>query len=241
MKLRDFDVLTFDCYGTLIDWESGLYAALAPLLTRAGVSLDRDAALAAFAELEARQQAATPDMPYAELLAVVHGQLAPAWGVMASGAEDRAFGASVGDWPAFPDTPDALRTLKQHFKLVVLSNVDRASFSRSNTRLGVTFDAVHTAQDIGSYKPDPRNFRYLLDRLADDGVSSDRVLHVAQSLFHDHVPANAIGLASVWIDRRAGSSGWGATSAPPEGVRYDFRFETLGALAAGHQAELRAG
>ena len=241
MRLRDFDALTFDCYGTLIDWESGLYTALAPLLARAGITLTRDAVLATFAEREASQQAATPDMQYAALLGEVHGQLARIWGVAASDEENRRFGASVADWPAFPDTREALRALKPHFRLVILSNVDRESFSRSNERLGVTFDAIHTAQDIGSYKPDPRNFRYLLDRLAEDGVDPRRVLHVAQSLFHDHAPANAVGLASAWIDRRAGASGWGATSAPPPNVRYDVRFESLGALVAAHRAEIEAG
>ncbi len=281
VRLRDFDVLTFDCYGTLIDWESGLYAALGPLLARANVAggrvpganvpgasvpgasvpganvpganipgagvpasdapTERDAALAIFAEREASQQAATPDMPYAALLAEVHGQLARAWGMAVSDEENQRFGASVRDWPAFPDTVAALQALKRHFRLVILSNVDRESFRGSNQRLGVTFDAIHTAQDIGSYKPDPRNFRYLLDRLKDDGVAPDRVLHVAQSLFHDHAPANAVGLASAWIDRRAGSPGWGATSAPPAGVSYDLRFDSLGALVAAHRAELAAG
>ncbi len=241
MRLCDFDVLTFDCYGTLIDWESGLYAALGPLLVRAEVTAARDAVLATFAEREASQQAATPDMPYAALLTEVHGQLARHWGVAVSDEESRRFGASVGDWPAFPDTVAALQTLKRHFRLVILSNVDRDSFRGSNQRLGVTFDAIHTAQDIGSYKPDPRNFRYLLDRLAEDGVAPGRVLHVAQSLFHDHAPANAVGLASAWIDRRGGSTGWGATSAPPAGVRYDMRFDSLGALVAAHQAELASG
>jgi 2-haloalkanoic acid dehalogenase type II len=236
MRLHDFQVLSFDCYGTLIDWETGLYDALAPLRARAGVTLSRDAALEAFARLEARQQALTPSMPYADLLAEVHRQLAAAWGVTPAAEENAAFGASVGDWPAFPDTPDALRYLKQHFRLVILSNVDRHSFTASNRRLGVEFDAIHTAQDIGSYKPDPRNFTYLLDRLAEDGFAKSRVLHVAQSLFHDHVPANAIGLASAWIDRRHAAGGWGATVPVAGDVRYDFRFPSLETLAEAHRA-----
>ncbi|MGE0224579.1 MAG: haloacid dehalogenase type II [Acetobacteraceae bacterium] len=241
MRLRDFDALTFDCYGTLIDWETGLWSALQPLLTRAGLRIERDAALAVFAEHEARQQAATPDMPYAALLAVVHGQLADAWGVTPSADENRRFGESIGEWPPFPDTVEALRYLGRHYRLVILSNVDRASFSVTQTRLGVTFNAVYTAQDIGFYKPDLRNFHYLLDRLADQGIGKDRVLHVAQSLFHDHAPANAIGLPSAWIDRRDGAPGSGATSAPPDNVRYDFRFPTLGDFAAAHRAETGGG
>ncbi|MDR3530550.1 MAG: haloacid dehalogenase type II [Rhodopila sp.] len=236
MKLSDFDVLTFDCYGTLIDWESGLYAALAPLLARAGGGLSRDEVLEAFARHESRQQALTPAMAYSDLLAEVHGHLAAEWGVARDPAEDARFGGSIGDWPAFPDTTEALRYLKQHFRLVILSNVDRASFQATNQRLGVTFDAIYTAQDIGSYKPDPRNFAYLLDRLRAQGVAREKVLHVAQSLFHDHAPANAVGLASAWIDRRHDAGGWGATAPVSADVRYDFRFTSLGALAEAHRA-----
>ena len=226
--------LTFDCYGTLIDWEQGILTALRPLLSRGGPR-DDEAALRDFAECESRQQAATPSMLYAELLTTVHGTLASHWGVAADAAEDARFGASIGDWPAFPDTVEALSYLKQHFQLVILSNVDRNSFQASNARLGVTFDAIYTAQDIGSYKPDTRNFVYLLERLADRGVRRDQILHVAQSLFHDHAPANAMGLRSVWIDRRANAGGWGATAAPPTDVRYDARFTSLKALSAAHR------
>lgn len=236
MKLSGFQVLTFDCYGTLIDWESGLYAALEPLLSRAGVALTRDQVLAAFAIREVAQQALTPEMTYSALLTAVHGQLATEWGVAPDLAEDARFGNAIGDWPAFPDTADALRYLKQHFRLVILSNVDRTSFAASNQRLGVTFDAIYTAQDIGAYKPDARNFTYLLDRLQEQGFAGRQVLHVAQSLFHDHVPANAIGLASAWIDRRHNAGGWGATAPVSTDVRYDFRFTSLAALAEAHRA-----
>jgi 2-haloacid dehalogenase len=255
MKLSDFDALSFDCYGTLIDWESGIYTALAPLLSRAGVAgtgggvsragmglsrgeveLSRDAVLEAFGRLEARQQETTPGMIYPGILAEVHGRLAVEWDVARDVAEDAAFGASIGDWPAFPDTVEALRYLKQHFRLVILSNVDRASFQATGQRLGVAFDAVYTAQDIGSYKPDRRNFGYLVDRMSEQGVPKEKLLHVAQSLFHDHVPAQAIGLASAWIDRRHDSGGWGATAPVSPDVRYDFRFISLGALAEAHRA-----
>lgn len=231
MNLAGFRVLTFDCYGTLIDWESGIATALRPLTARANVTLNDEALLGAFAAEETAQQAATPDLAYASLLGLVHGRLARRWGVAEDAAENNRFGASIGDWPAFPDTAGALRALQTRYKLVILSNVDRASFQASNARLGVTFDAIHTAQDIGSYKPDPRNFVYLLDRLAEGGFQKSDVLHVAQSLFHDHAPANAIGLASAWIDRRHGKTGWGATAPPPPGVQYDFRFRTLGEFA----------
>ncbi len=232
MKITDFKVLSFDCYGTLVDWETGILTALRPLVSRSGVILDSDALLAEFAAHESAQQAATPDMPYAELLTRVHARLAGVWGVADDPVETARFGASVGDWPAFPDTVAALGMLQKRYRLVILSNVDRASFRATQPRLGVSFDAIYTAQDIGSYKPDPRNFAYLIERLADDGFQKSDLLHVAQSLFHDHAPANAIGIASAWIDRRHGAAGWGATVPPPPGVRYDFRFDSLAEFAA---------
>jgi 2-haloalkanoic acid dehalogenase type II len=237
MRLSDFRVLTFDCYGTLIDWETGLHTALQPLLARAGRDLPREAVLQRFAVLESRAEAATPRLRYAELLAVVHAALAQQLGVAPDAAEAATFGASVGSWPAFPDTAPALQYLKRHYRLVILSNVDRTSFAATLPRLGVAFDAVFTAEEIGSYKPDPRNFAYLLAKLAATGVAPGEILHTAQSLFHDHAPANAAGLASAWIDRRGDAAGWGATATPPADVRYDFRFPSLAALVAAHQAE----
>jgi 2-haloalkanoic acid dehalogenase type II len=234
MRLTDVRVLTFDCYGTLIDWERGIAAALAPLTARAGVA--PDAALEAFGRIEAEQEAATPALRYSDLLAEVHRRLAAGWGVAATEEEHRAFGASVPDWPAFPDSAAALGYLKRHCRLVILSNVDRTSFAGSNRRLGVEFDAIHTAEDIGSYKPDPRNFAYLLARLAEMGHGPAEVLHVAQSLFHDHVPAKRAGLATCWIDRRHDRAGWGATPPPAGEAPYDLRFTSLAALAEAHRA-----
>ena len=241
MKLSDFRVLTFDCYGTLIDWESGIYTALQPLLQKAvqntGQTMSRDAALETFAQHESAQEAETPAMIYSDLLATVHRRLAHAWSLTIDDADHARFGASVPDWPAFPDSSEALAYLKQHYQLIILSNVDRESFKGSNRRLGVKFDAVYTAQDVGSYKPDPKNFEYLLEHTAQRGIAKAEILHTAQSLFHDHAPAKRFGLASAWIDRRADQQGWGATMAPPEGASYDFRFPTLAAMAAAHAAE----
>jgi 2-haloacid dehalogenase len=239
MKLTDFRVLTFDCYGTLIDWESGLYAALQPLLTKGAVAFGRDAVLEQFALREAAQEAATPGMIYSDLLAKVHRQLATAWDISMTEDDHRRFGNSVPDWPQFPDSAEALQYLKQHYKLVILSNVDRKSFQASNQRLAVEFYAIYTAQDVGSYKPDPANFRYMLSHLAALGHGKDAILHTAQSLFHDHSPAKRSGLATAWIDRRHDRDGWGATRPPPEDAVYDFRFTSLAEMAAAHQAELR--
>lgn len=237
-KLTDFKVLTFDCYGTLIDWESGLIEALRPLLNKTGREMPRDVVLEAFARHESAQEHETPSLRYSELLAAVHARLAREWGVATRAEEDQRFGSSVPDWPAFPDSPEALRYLKRFYKLVILSNVDRRSFAGSNARLGVEFDAVYTAEEIGSYKPDRRNFDYLIGRLGEQGIAKADILHTAQSLFHDHVPANQVGLASTWIDRRHGQSGGGATVTPAEMPRVDFRFTSLAEMADAHRGEL---
>jgi 2-haloalkanoic acid dehalogenase type II len=237
MRLSDFSVLTFDCYGTLIDWESGISAALEPWLRGHGVSATQAEILAAFAAAEAPQQEATPGMLYSELLARVHGAVAERFGIAPDRAAAAAFGCSIEHWPAFPDSPEALAYLKRHYRLVILSNVDRASFAHSERRLGVAFDAVYTAEDIGSYKPDPRNFEYMLARLAEQGIGRGQILHTAQSLYHDHIPAKRFGLATCWIDRRAGRSGHGATRPPDVDVRPDFRFATLGEMADAHRTE----
>ncbi len=242
MKLTDFKVLTFDCYGTLIDWESGIYQALGPLLELHPAPPSREEALVAFAERESAQQAATPDLPYPALLALVHAQLAKDWGIEAEAGLHRRFGTSVPDWPAFPDSAESLKALKRHFKLVILSNVDNLSFAASNRRLEVAFDAVYTAQDIGSYKPDPRNFDYLIEHLRDDlGLAPGDVLHTAQSLFHDHEPAQRAGLVRAWIDRRRDDEGWGATMPPGERPSVDFHFGSMAELVEAHRAALAAG
>jgi 2-haloalkanoic acid dehalogenase type II len=237
MPLSDYKVLTFDCYGTLIDWESGIVAALAPWLAAHGVEAGRDSILAAFAAAEAPQQQATPGMLYRDLLALVHGAIARRFDLAPDPEAARAFGASVEQWPAFADSAAALRYLAQHYQLVILSNVDRASFAHSNKKLGVAFDLICTAEEIGSYKPDPRNFAWLLARLGERGIARQQILHTAESLFHDHVPAKRCGLATCWIDRRAGKDGFGATHPPEAEVRPDFRFASLAAMAEAHRAE----
>ncbi len=239
LRLSDFRVLSFDCYGTLIDWETGILGALAPLAAKCAPAPSAEELLALYARLESAQEAETPDLIYRELLARVHARMAAELGVTASAAENAAFGASIGEWPAFPDSPQALAYLKRHFKLVILSNVDRDSFRASNARLGVEFDAILTAQDIGSYKPDPRNFAALIAKVAELGHAKGELLHVAQSLYHDHVPAKQAGLKTVWIDRRGGKNG-GATLAPKEAVQPDARFASLADFAQAHKAEATA-
>jgi len=230
-SLNDFEALSFDCYGTLIDWETGLVEALAPLLARAPTPPTRDEVLEAYALAESEAEEKYPAEPYPQILSRVWLDLASQWNVADDPVLRQAFAGSVGDWPAFPDTAEALERLKRRYKLIILSNVDRASFARTNRRLGVEFDRVITAQDLGSYKPDPRNFEALVTEVERMGIRREKLLHVAQSLYHDHVPAQAMGLSTAWIDRRSGKAGGGATRRPKADVRPDFVFPGLAALA----------
>jgi 2-haloalkanoic acid dehalogenase type II len=238
MKLSQFKVLTFDCYGTLIDWETGMTAALEPLVGRLRPRPSRDRILEAHARHESAQQRWTPAKRYSDLLATVHKRLAEEWGVEASWKEAQDYGRSIEDWPAFPDSAEALRYLKKHFKLAILSNVDNASFAFSNAKLETAFDAVYTAEDVGSYKPDRRNFEYMLEKLATLGIAKHEILHTAESLFHDHEPARKAGLATCWIHRRHAQGGFGATMQPKELPKPDFRFTSLAEMAEAHRREL---
>ena len=142
------------------------------------------------------------------------------------------FGASVPTWPAFPDSPAALKSLSERYKLIILSNVHREGFAASNERLGVKFDKIITAEDVGAYKPAPNHFEALGGALDELNVPRNRHLHVAQSLFHDHVPAKRHGIHSVWINRRHDRPGWGATPAPTEEFSYAMEFPSMEAFAA---------
>ena len=238
MKLTDFKALTFDCYGTLIDWETGMVDGLKPLISRLKNKPSRNQILEAHARHESSQQSWTPAKPYNELLAIVYKRLAEEWGVVASADECAVYGRSVHNWPAFPDSADALKYLKKHYKLVILSNVDNTSFAASNVRLGVDFDAIYTAEDIGSYKPADRNFDYMLAKLATLGINKSDILHTAESMFHDHGPANRHELANCWIFRRFEDEGFGATMNPGDMPTYNFRFTSMAELARAHQHEL---
>jgi len=238
MNLTDFKALTFDVYGTLIDWESGMIAGLKPLTDRVGADLSRDAILEAHAFHESTTQRHTPAKKYSELLAVVYKRLAEEWGVTVRWDECLAYGKSVQHWPAFDDSAEALRYLGEHYKLVVLSNVDNVSFAHSNAKLGTPFHIVYTAEDIGSYKPAPANFEYMLANLKRLGIEQHEILHTAESMFHDHAPANAFGLANCWIYRRHDKEGFGATMKPAEMPKYDWVFNSMAELAAAHRNEL---
>ncbi len=236
-SLRQFRTLSFDCYGTLIDWESGIWSQLQPWLTtvaprhQAVSQYDRESILAQFGALESAVEDKSPDALYPQILTEVHHQLADRLEIERDSDAAQKFAASVGEWPPFTDTAKALKRLSRRYRLVILSNIDRNSFSHSALQIGVEFDAVHTAQDIGSYKPDHRNFEYLLRRETELGIFPEQILHVAQSLYHDHVPAQASGLATCWIDRRDGQIG-GATPTPEQPVQPHWRFSSMSDFAA---------
>lgn len=228
MKLRDFRVLTFDCYGTLIDWETGILSVLRPWANGEGIAADDSTLLAAFADAESTAQAARPGALYPEILRDAHARIAASFGAPPDPAAAQALGASVGDWPAFLDSPEALTQLKRWHKLVIVSNVNRDSFAKSQKKLGVEFDAIVTAEEVGAYKPDLRMFHRALEVAASLGAAPELVLHVAQSLFHDHVPAKRLGLASVWIRRPSPRGEFGAARDPGVTVTPDW---TVGSLA----------
>jgi 2-haloacid dehalogenase len=238
VKVGDFSALSFDCYGTLIDWEAGIGAVLGPWARERGLDLDDEALLAAYSDHEARAEVDYPAELYPDILGRSFVELGRQLGIDATAEDVRRLAVSVPDWPAFGDSRDALVSLGERHKLMILSNVDRASFAGTNRlQLNVAFDCVLTAQDIGSYKPSSRNFDALLNEAAKLGVADGQLLHVAQSVFHDHVPAKKAGLPTVWINRRHNRPGWGATPAPPVDVHPDWEFHSMEAFAAAVEAD----
>ena len=238
-RISGFRLLTFDTFGTLIDWETGIWNALAPLRRRLPQPREREAVLRDHAEWESRLQAAEPGLPYRQLLTAVHRRLAERWQVAPDAAESAAYGASVPDWPAFADAPDALAYLRRRFRIATLTNCDRQSYRGASRRLGDPWHAIWTAEDVGVYKPDPRSFAWLLARAkAEFGAGPEEILHVAQSLHHDIEPAPRCGLPyTAWIDRRHDRPGDGATPPVDAALRPTFRFTSLKGLVDRHRAE----
>lgn len=222
---REKQVLTFDCYGTLIDWETGITAGLQPVLRRHGVDLDDERVLETYAEFEAAAERG-PYMIYRDVLAICLNGFGTRYGFTPRGDELTRFSGSVADWPAFPDSAQALAALKRCFKLAVLTNMDDDLFALSNKRLGVTFDYIITAQQVRSYKPALNHFKVAFERI---GLPKERILHVAQSLFHDHVPAKRLGMDTVWVNRRYGKPGSGAT--PPAEAQPDMEMPDMESVA----------
>jgi 2-haloacid dehalogenase len=220
-----FEVLTFDCYGTLIDWETGLWKALQPIVATHHIDLSPDKALEIYGELEPEAERGEY-REYKNILRTVLERLGARLGFVPTADESQRFSTSVRDWPAFPDSPLALQALKKKFKLAIISNIDDDLFAFSAQRLQVKFDWIITAQQAKSYKPSLNNFHLAFERI---GLPRDRILHVAQSLFHDIAPAKALGLSTVWVNRRHGKKGFGAT--PPAQAQPDLEVPDLQTLA----------
>ena len=219
--------LTFDCYGTLIDWERGILAALQPMLESHGVNAAPATILQLYVRHEARLEA-QEWRSYGEILNEVGSAVAQELGIALSTGERDRLPSSVGKWMPFPDTVPALRRLKQRFRLVILSNVDDALFAETAKHLEVAFDAIITAEQVGSYKPNEAHFREALRRL---NAPATQILHVAQSLYHDHVPARRLGFRTVWIKRRSLLGEMGL--APPVALKSDLEVADLELLADG--------
>lgn len=231
VDLTSYQALSFDCYGTLIDWEAGIAAVLAPWARENGLDRTDEELLRAYGDDEAAVQQETPSARYPEVLAAAFRRAGERLGRPVSDNWAQRLGDSVPDWPAFPDSADALARLAGHYQLIILSNVHREGFAASNERLHGDFAAVITAEDVGAYKPAENHFRALDSTLPRLGVQRDELLHVAQSLFHDHVPARREGLASVWINRRHDRPGWGATPEPADAWSYGLELGSMGELA----------
>ncbi|KAJ7750466.1 haloacid dehalogenase [Mycena maculata] len=269
---KDFQVIIFDCYGTLADWETGIFTGLQPLLARfpSSATWTRKEALLAFTEIEKNLQVKDPGVLYRDLLAKAHEVMANTLRdndetSPVDFAKSKEFGDSIRDWPIFPDTCDALRVLEKHYKLVILSNVDRASFAHTHAKLSQDTDLVPytfpapnpnahwlpqttpnsrspfslilTAQDTGAYKPDPRGMLAALDIIQKEfDVGKEQVLVVAQSLYHDIEPSSKLGVNGVWINREGAVMGLETINEAP---KWRKRFETLGEMAAAVDTEER--
>jgi 2-haloacid dehalogenase len=226
LQWNDFDVLTFDCYGTLIDWETGILDTLRPIFAAHRIAPAPDAALELYGELEtAAERGAYHE--YKTVLRMVLEGMGNRLGFTPTPEELQRFSTSVKDWPAFPDSPAALQALHRKYRLAIVSNIDDDLFAFSARRLQVKFDWIVTAQQAKSYKPSLNNFRLAFERI---GVPQKRILHVAQSLFHDITPANTLGLSTVWVNRRHDKEGSGAT--PAAQARPDLEVPDLRTLAA---------
>ena len=226
MDFSRFTTISFDCYGTLIDWESGILLALRAVLVNHGQSLPDAAILELYGEFEAEAESG-PYQSYRDVLQSVVRAFADRFHFEASSAELRSLHESVRVWPPFSDTVAALRELQKRYKLVVISNIDDDLFAETRKHLDVEFDGVITAEQARSYKPSVNNFQMALRTLA---ISPDRLLHAAQSIYHDVVPAQSLGIPTVWVNRKSARPGIGAVRAAVGHA--DMEVPDLASLAA---------
>jgi len=220
-----FEILTFDCYGTLVDWESGIFSALRPLLTAHGKSISDIELLELYAEFEVTAEAGTY-RPYREVLEMVTRDFAKRLRFVPTDQEARALANSVPNWQPWPDTVAALKRLSERYKLAIISNIDDDLFAKTRPKLGASFDFVITAEQARCYKPGRAIFQLALDKI---GLDPSRILHVGQSIYHDVLPAQSFGLASVWVNLPSPRAGIGAVKSAQG--RPDLEVPNLQSLA----------
>ena len=231
-----FKALTFDCYGTLIDWETGITDFTRARLAGDAALAAPDLILSSFAVSQAKHQQIRPALLYPEVLRRTWQDMEGTFGWEPDPANAQAFGASVGDWPAFPDTVESLKTLGQHYKLAILSNVDNASLEKSKKKLVAPFTFTVTAEDVGSYKPGLPHFERAFALFKEQGIGKDQILHVGQSKHHDVNPGRALGLTTVWVNRRHGKRGSGATLATD--AQPDLTVTSMAELASAVRSQI---
>ncbi len=205
----DFDALTFDCYGTLIDWERGALGVLRPWADGQGLDAGDDDLLSRFAAVQRNQETIRPIKRYPDVVGSAFAEIAAGYSKTLSIEDRERLARSIGDWPPFADTVEALGDLKSRFTLGVLSNVDVCSFARTHARLGKVMEVIVTADDAGSYKPALAHFHRGIEEFANLGIDKARILHVAQSRLHDIAPPTSLDLTCVWVNRRGGRGGLG--------------------------------
>jgi 2-haloalkanoic acid dehalogenase type II len=227
VNILEKKVLSFDCYGTLIDWETGLVKALRNFGEEKLTSKSDDELLSLFAHTEHVIEEENAHLKYQEILDLVAKRIFENLGLIPSELQLISFSRSVLDWLPFDDTVKALARLSQKFKLVILSNIDNESIAESAKKLGNPFFNILTAEDIGAYKPSHKVFEYLFTTLDKEGIGKNEILHVAQSLYHDHVPASQLGLDSVWINRRYDKEGQGASKEVDKKYVPELQFKSL--------------
>ncbi len=241
MKFSDFDTLTFDVVGTLIDFETGILDWFRPTLSRYGVSKTDEEVLTAFAAVEDRYQRETPEKPFTEMLLFIYRDMAFDWGIESRDEDAESFRGSIRFWPPFPDTVEALKELGTQYRLVAVTNADAWALGYMSASMGDPFQERITCDEVGTNKPSPEVFEYVLGKLAPRGVQKKDILHTAQSQYHDIAPATEMGFATVWIERRHGKNGFGATPKPERIATPTFHATSMADFVRQVRAEQQSG